>query len=249
MRIIIPSYIYLETMFRKILFTLIIISTQTIADKNDVIKNLSLIFDTNNVEITKFKGVYEVISKSPIRSFFVSEDGRYLIEGDIIDLLTRQKMPASGKLKQLKKTTLDSINDQDKIIFKAENEKYTVHVFTDVDCPFCQKLHAQMPKINELGITVKYLASPLASLHPTAQGKMEKIWCAKDRVAAMDDYKKYKTIPNSKPCKNPVAAQLKIANQLGVRGTPAIFLSDGTSIPGYLPADKLLKAIKRTLGK
>lgn len=236
-------------MFRKTLFALIIISTQAIAEKSDIIKNLSLIFGTSNIEETNFKGVYEVIEKNPIQSFFVSEDGRYLIQGGIIDLITRQKMPESGKLKQLKKAIIDSINEQDKIIFKAENEKHIVHVFTDVDCPFCRKLHAQMPKMNELGITVKYLASPLASLHPTAQGTMEKIWCAKNRIAAMDDYKKYKTIPDSNPCKNPVAAQLKIATQLGVNGTPAIFLSDGTHIPGYSPADRLLQTIKRTLGK
>jgi thiol:disulfide interchange protein DsbC len=32
------------------------------------------------------------------------------------------------------------------------------------------------------------LASPIASLHPKAQGKMEKIWCAKDKVKAMGDF-------------------------------------------------------------
>lgn len=236
-------------MFKKILFALIIISAQAIADKNDIVKNLSLMLDTTNIEKTNFKGVYEVVTENPIRSFFVSEDGRYLIQGNIIDLFTQQKMPISGKTKQLKKAILDSINDQNKIIFKSKNEQYVVHVFTDVDCPFCRKLHAEMPKINELGITVKYLASPLASLHPTAQAIMEKIWCTKDRVAAMNAYKKYRTIPDSKPCKNPVATQLKIATQLDVNGTPAIFLSDGTHLPGYLPADKLLQVVKRTLGK
>lgn len=103
-----------------------------------------------------------------------------------------------------------------------------------------------MPKMNKLGISVKYIASPLAQLHPEAQSKMEKIWCAADKVKAMNAYKKHKTVPRSKPCDNPVAKQLAIAQKLGVNGTPAIFLPDGTHIPGYLPADKLLKRLEHT---
>jgi thiol:disulfide interchange protein DsbC len=103
--------------------------------------------------------------------------------------------------------------------------------------------------MNDLGISVKYLASPLASLHPKAQGKMQKIWCADDRNQAMDDYNDSGTIVDASNCDNPVADQLEISKQLGVTGTPAIFLSDGTHLPGFLPADKLLRKIQETLGK
>ncbi|MDC9715272.1 MAG: DsbC family protein [Gammaproteobacteria bacterium] len=236
-------------MFKKILLSLIIISTHSIAEESSAIKNLNSIFGTTNIEKTPFKGVYEVIMQDPIQSFFVSADGQYLIQGDIIDLTTRQKMSNSGKVQQLKKSLLDSVKDKDKIIYPAKDEKYVVHVFTDVDCPFCKKLHAQMPKMNTLGITVKYLAAPLASLHPKAQGKMEKIWCAKDRKKAMHNYKAKNIMPNSDDCENPVTQQLLLSQQLGVNGTPAIFLSDGTHFPGYMPANRLLQAIKRTLGK
>ncbi|SMM99801.1 Thiol:disulfide interchange protein DsbC [uncultured Candidatus Thioglobus sp.] len=229
-------------MFKKILLTLVFISAQSIAS-DDIVEKLSVFFGTKNIEKTQLNGIYEVILENPIKSVFIS-DGRYLIRGDIIDLKTQQKIPS--KAKQLKKALLDNIDEKDKIIFKAENEKYAVHVFTDIDCPFCRKLHAEMPKMNQLGITVKYLASPLASLHPTAQGKMEKIWCAEDPVAAMDNYKKNQVVPDSEPCKNPVAEQLEIAAELSVNGTPAIFLADGTHIPGYLSADSLLKRLEST---
>jgi thiol:disulfide interchange protein DsbC len=235
-------------MLKKILLSsLILSSTMALANKDDVVKSLTPFFkdiSAENISSTNFKGVYEVINRNPIETFYVSENGRYLIQGDVIDLLTRSKMGGSDKVGKLKKELLDSIPEQDKIIFKAANEKYSINVFTDVDCPFCKKLHQEMGKMNKLGITVKYLASPLASLHPKAQAQMEKIWCANDKVAAMDNYKKNRIIPNSKACKNPVAAQLKIAAQLGVNGTPAIFLSDGTHIPGYLPAAQLIKRVE-----
>ncbi len=234
-------------MFKKILLTLAIISTHTIANNDTIIKNLAPFFGAINaqdISKTPLEGIYEVVLHSPIEAILISGDGRFLIQGDVIDLTTRSKMSGSNNIKQLKKSLLDGIKDKDKIIFKAKNEKYAVHVFTDVDCPFCKKLHAEVPKMNKLGITVKYLASPLAQLHPTAQGKMEKIWCASDKVKALDNYKRKNIVPNSKACDNPVAAQLAIAGQLGVNGTPAIFLPSGTHIPGYVTADKLLKRLE-----
>ncbi|MBE8190252.1 MAG: DsbC family protein [Candidatus Thioglobus sp.] len=235
-------------MFKKILLALIIFSAQSVADNQKIIQNLAPFFgkiNSQDISKTPLDGIFEVVLHSPIEAILVSADGRFFIKGDVIDLTSRSKMSAGNGIKRLKKSLLDGINEADKIIFKAKNEKYAVHVFTDVDCPFCQKFHAEVPKMNKFGITVKYLASPLAQLHPTAQGKMQKIWCAKDRVKALDNYKKHQTVPNSKACDNPVAKQLALAQKLGVNGTPAIFLPNGSNIPGYIPAAKLLKRLER----
>lgn len=237
----------------KILFLITtLLSSNAFADKDDVIKQLGKFFgkiEKQDIVKSPFKGVYEVITRNPIDSVLVSEDGKYLIQGDVIDLNNKSLIKKSNKIKDLKLTLINSIEDKDKIIYSAKNEKYTINVFTDVDCPFCKKLHRNMSKMNDLGITVKYLASPLASLHPTAQGKMQKIWCADDRNQAMDDYKINNITPDVDNCKNPVAEQLKLSQKIGVNGTPAIFLSDGTSLPGYMPADKLLAKIKSSIGK
>ncbi len=237
----------------KILFLITtLLSSNAFADKDDVIKQLGKFFgkiEKQDIVKSPFKGVYEVITSNPIDSVLVSEDGKYLIQGDVIDLNNKSLIKKSNKIKDLKLTLINSIEDKDKIIYSAKNEKYTINVFTDVDCPFCKKLHRNMSKMNDLGITVKYLASPLASLHPTAQGKMQKIWCADDRNQAMDDYKINNITPDVEDCKNPVAEQLKLSQKIGVNGTPAIFLSDGTSLPGYMPADKLLAKIKSSIGK
>ena len=238
-------------MLKLLFISISLIANSAFATKDDVINNLSRFFgeiDKEDIVETPFVGVYEVIIYNPIDSLLVSENGQYLIQGDVVDLTTRELMPVSNQVKLIKKTLIDTIDDSDKIIFKAKNEKYVVNVFTDVDCPFCRKLHLGMDNMNELGITVKYLAAPLASLHPKAQGKMQKIWCAKDRVAAMDEYKLTGEIPDSDSCDNPVAKQLLISKQLGVNGTPAIFLSDGTHLPGYLKPRALLKKIKTTIG-
>lgn len=237
-------------MLKKLIFILYFASFSflTYADSSDIIKRLTPFvgkISKENVVKTDFEGIYEVITTNPIGSVFVSADGRYLIDGKIIDLSKKRIMSHSTKVKLLKKQIIDNISDADKIIFKAKNEKYVVNVWTDVDCPFCKKLHSKMQQMNDLGITVKYLASPLAGLHPKSQGIMEKIWCAKDRVVAMDEYKAKHIVPSIADCVNPVAAQLKISQQLGVNGTPSIFLSDGSNIAGYIEPQRLLEAIKQ----
>ncbi|BBB24476.1 thiol:disulfide interchange protein DsbC [Isorropodon fossajaponicum endosymbiont JTNG4] len=239
-------------MLKLLFITTALLSSSAFADKDAIIDSLYPFFgtiDKQDITKTPLNGIFEIIVHDPIDSLLVSEDGRYLIQGDVVDLTTRQLMPMSGKVKLIKQTLINTINDIDKIIYPAKNEKNIIHVFTDVGCPFCKKLHSGMKQMNDLGITVKYLASPLASLHPTAQGKMEKIWCADDPAKAMDDYKKNNIMSNSKACNNPVADQLAMSKQLGVNGTPAIFLSDGTHLPGYVPPAILLQKIKATIGK
>lgn len=241
-----------------LLLLLINISHISFADIKDIQKSLEPHFGeikASNIFKTDFKGLSEVIVENPMGLIYISDDGKYLIQGDIINIAKRQRISSSKEATALKTTLLAkeqkekiellaSIKDEDKIIFKAKNEKHFINVFTDVDCPFCAKLHAEMEKMNNLGITVKYLASPLESLHPTAQTQMEKIWCAKDRVAAMDNYIKHRIVPNSPKCDNPVAKQLQVAQKLGVSGTPAIFLENGEQIAGYLPASSLIKRIE-----
>ncbi|MDG2395439.1 DsbC family protein [Candidatus Thioglobus sp.] len=238
-------------MIKSLFLTIILLSTSASADKDDVIQNLSRFFgeiDKKDITASPFEGVYEVITYDPIDSMLVSENGKYLIQGDVVNLTTRSLIAKSNKVKNLKLAMINNINDSDKIIYPAKDEQYQVHVFTDVDCPFCKRLHNNISRMNDLGITVKYLAAPLASLHPRAQGKMQKIWCAVDRKQAMDDYNDLGVIADIPKCDNPVTSQLAISKKLGVTGTPAIFLSDGTHLPGYLPADKLLRKIQTTLG-
>lgn len=239
-------------MLKLLFLTTTLLSSAVLADKEAVANNLSRFFgdiDQANIVPSSFTGAYEVILHSPIDSILVSKDGRYLIQGDVVDLTTRKLMPANPRVKLIKKTLINTIAEQDKIIYKADNEKHVIHVFTDVDCPFCRKLHLGMSKMNDLGITVKYLAAPLASLHPKAQSKMQRIWCAADRKQAMDNYKHNGKLPETKDCKNPVATQLRISQQLGVNGTPAIFLADGTHLPGYLKPSALIKEIQQSLGQ
>jgi thiol:disulfide interchange protein DsbC len=233
---------------------IIFITNIVFADVGMIVNKLKPYFPeikTENISTSELDGYYEVVLTNPwIDVMYISMDGKYVIQGAVTDLELMTNI-STNRINSIKRAILESISDEDKIIFKAENEQYVVHIFTDVDCPYCAKLHADMKELNALGITVKYLASPLEQLHPNAQSAMEKIWCAEDRALAIHNYKtsRGRDLPDSPECVNPVAEQLAISKQLGVNGTPSIFFENGTNLPGYLPPNDVLNRILETIAQ
>lgn len=232
--------------------TLILLTNYALADVSVVVNKLKPFFPeikAENISPSQLDGYYEVILTDPfIDVMYISTDGKYVIQGAVTDLELMTNI-STNRINSIKLNILESINDSDKIVFKAKEEKYVINVFTDVDCPYCAKLHANMRQMNDLGITVKYLASPLEQLHPNAQSAMEKIWCAEDRELAMHNYKSKRYLPDSPDCINPVSDQLAISKQLGVNGTPSIFFENGTNLPGYLPPNDILNRILQTVAQ
>ena len=232
--------------------TLILLTNYALADVSVVVNKLKPFFPeikAENISPSQLDGYYEVILTDPfIDVMYISTDGKYVIQGVVTDLELMTNL-STNRINSIKLNILESINDSDKIVFKAKEEKYVINVFTDVDCPYCAKLHANMRQMNDLGITVKYLASPLEQLHPNAQSAMEKIWCAEDRELAMHNYKSKRYLPDSPDCINPVSDQLAISKQLGVNGTPSIFFENGTNLPGYLPPNDILNRILQTVAQ
>ena len=239
-------------MKKFLIITLILLTNYALADVSVVVNKLKPFFPeikAENISPSQLDGYYEVILTDPfIDVMYISIDGKYVIQGAVTDLNLMTNI-STNRINSIKLNILESISDSDKIVFKAKEEKYVINVFTDVDCPYCAKLHANMRQMNDLGITVKYLASPLEQLHPNAQSAMEKIWCAEDRELAMHNYKSKRYLPDSPDCINPVAEQLAISKQLGVNGTPSIFFENGTNLPGYLPPNDLLNRILQTIAQ
>jgi thiol:disulfide interchange protein DsbC len=239
-------------MYKSLLFIIALISSSAYANIETVLERLSPFFPGltyEHINESQLDGFYEVLVQTPaFEILYISSNGRYIVRGEVTDLSTRSSLSRS-RLTAVKKQLIKGIDENDKIVFKAANEKYVIHVFTDVDCPYCAKLHNNMAEMNELGITVKYLAAPLAQLHPQAQSKMEKIWCAENKNLAMHNYKTYRVLPKSSNCDNPVAEQLAISQHLGVNGTPSIFFSNGTNLPGYQDPQTLLQTIKQKLAQ
>ena len=139
---------------------------------------------------------------------------------------------------------LNAMDESKMIVYPAENEKTKVTVFTDIDCPYCVKLHREMADYNAEGITIRYMAFPRAGIGSPSYKKTVNVWCSDNPAQAMSDAKEKKTIPD-KTCDNPVAQQYQLGQALGVNGTPSMFLENGSSLPGYVPAKNLAAQIEK----
>lgn len=207
----------------------------------------TLQIEAKSINKSVVKGLYEVITDDAV--FYVSADGQYLINGDVFDLNDANKNLTSIKMEAIIKEKnaiyFEQLNslEKDMITYKADDEKHVVKVFTDPTCGYCQKLHADMQGYNDLGITIRYLAFPRGGLGSSTYNTMVSIWCSEDRNMAMDNAKSRKPVASS-TCENTVKEQFELGAALGVKGTPALFLEDGTSMPGYLPPERLIKALE-----
>ena len=175
------------------------------------------------------------------RIVYLTADGRYLLQGKIIDLETRTEI-TEERLSALKAAALAKVGEEQMVIYGPEDAKDTVTVFTDIDCGYCRKLHSEMDRYNEEGIRIRYLFYPRAGIGSDSYKKAVSVWCADDRRAAMDQAKAGKEIPQL-DCENPVEDHYNLGQTIRVTGTPALLLEGGELVPGYVPAHKLRKAL------
>jgi thiol:disulfide interchange protein DsbC len=99
-----------------------------------------------------------------------------------------------------------------------------------------------MDELNELGITVNYYGFPRSGPGTESFRKYVSVWCAEDPQAAMNNAKSGGAVKPA-DCANPVAEQYNLGRLVGVTGTPAIVLEDGTLMPGYVPAKTLARGL------
>lgn len=191
--------------------------------------------ELDSVGASPVPGLYEVVIGP--RLFYVSEDGHYLIQGNVIDTKTRENL-TEAKLAKAKKAAMDQVGEDTMIVFEPQEPKHTITVFTDIDCGYCRKLHREISDFSDEGIRVRYLFFPRAGVGSPSYQKAVSVWCADDRRQAMTDAKAGKPL-DDKSCDNPVQNHMLLGEMMGVTGTPAIVLEDGKLVPGYIPAKRM----------
>lgn len=187
-------------------------------------------------------GVYELARGTEIA--YVSSDGKYAIAGDLYELGTDKNLTETTRRAERTKL-LASVPESQMVVFSPKDPKYTISVFTDVDCTYCRKLHSQMADYNRLGIKVRYLFFPRSGPDTESWAKAEAVWCASNRGEALTRAKRGEEISKPKSCSStPVAREYQLGEDVGVRGTPAIVLESGEMLPGYLPPAQLVAHLK-----
>lgn len=220
----------------------LLMGTQVKADEDAVrasIKKAMPSLKIDSVIASEAKGIFEVTAGANI--IYVSEDGKYLLQGHLIDIAAKKDL-TEAKLAGARKQALADMGEDNMIIFKPKDNKYKVSVFTDIDCGYCRKLHSELDQYMDKGITIQYLFYPRAGKGSESYYKAISVWCAEDRNSALTVSKSGGTLEQKK-CENPVDKHMELAQKFEVRGTPMIVTENGTVLPGYVPADRLVKVL------
>ena len=173
---------------------------------------------------------------------YVSGDGRYLLQGDLIDLVQQINLSEKDR-NDARVSMMSSVADDSLIVFTPETQRHSVSVFTDIDCTFCRRLHSQIDEYMEEGIQIRYFLYPRSGPASESWVKAEQVWCADNRNEALTLAKLDKNFQTRECDSAIVSAHFSMGQDVGLRGTPAIVLEDGTLVSGYMPAKQLSEAI------
>ncbi|MCO4799901.1 MAG: bifunctional protein-disulfide isomerase/oxidoreductase DsbC [Colwelliaceae bacterium] len=203
-----------------------------------------------SLKASPLPSLVEVVTNQGI--LYASKDGQFLVQGKLYGVGDSGVINhTEDSLSIVRLNGLKQFKD-DMIVYPAKNEKHQITVFTDITCGYCRKMHKQMDELNDMGITVRYLAYPRAGvkdqLGQYSQGfkDLRSIWCHEDPASALTKAKLGSSVAQ-RICDNPIEAEFDFGRQIGVSGTPAIIFDNGFMLPGYRePADllKILDSIK-----
>ena len=187
-----------------------------------------------NVKIDNIKKIddnfHEILINNQI--YYATNDGKYLIVGSVIDLDTKESITENTKMRQ-RLSIIESIEEKNLVIYKPTKTDYVLTIFTDTSCPYCQKLHDELPDLLENNIEVRYVIFSRNGSDVDTYQQLLSAWCANDRLDAIEELFQGELLDESDGCDNPLNKNFEYASMLSVEGTPTIFLEDGRIIPGY----------------
>jgi len=206
--------------------------------KKALAKNLPNI-EISQISESAIPGLYQVIVGAQV--VYMDKNARYMIDGDLVDLSTRENHTEKAK-STIRLAAINALGEANMLVYTPKKVDHTITVVTDIDCPYCRRLHSEMDEYMKNNVKVRYIFMPL-------KGKSDfettvSVWCAKDRNNALDLAKSGADI-EALSCDNPIQDHLALARQIGVGGTPAIILESGELLPGYVPVAKLVQEINK----
>ena len=223
---------------------LLMFSTWSSANNKETYENAISQMVSGNISVesvkdTPIEGMKELtVNTGKSREIiYISTDGNYIFNGSLFDLKNRTDLTAQKK-NQIRAARLQQFTDSQRVNYFPDNMHHKITVFTDLDCPYCRQLHQQMAEYNDLGIGISYLFFPRSGLDTPSSKKAVAAWCADNQKNALDKGMSGTELPQLQ-CDNPVADHYNAGIAIGVTGTPALIMEDGTMIPGLVPPQQL----------
>lgn len=174
-------------------------------------------------------------------SVFITPDKKHIIVGEGFVDATGEQIAVS----------LDMSGFAKQAAYTIGSGKKELYVFTDPQCPYCVQLEREvLSGLSKKEYKIHYFFYPLRQIHPDAEAMSlfvmsqktaaEKAEALGAMIAGSKDYKNHKMDAQSKAILlKELQAQEKIADRLGVSGTPSVFDERGIKInPAILAGNK-----------
>lgn len=210
-------------------------TTQEVAVRKLVEPRLGEGATVQSVIKTPYSGLFEVRVGNDI--LYTDAKAQYLFVGRVIDAKTYQDY-TKERIDEISKIKFSDLPFESALKMVKGNGARKIAVFEDPNCGYCKRFRQTLQEVDNVTVyTFMYNI-----LSPDSAVKSKNVWCSADRAKAWDDW-----MLNGKPpataadscAGSPNDKILALGQQMKITGTPTIFFTDGSRIPGAVDAKAL----------
>lgn len=193
--------------------------------------------DIQNIQATEMRGIYSGSMQGQV--VYLNEDAKHILAGSMIRLSDQQNL-TKALLVQQNSIDWKKLPLQDALKTVRGTGKRQLAIFSDPNCPYCKQLEVELKKLNDVTIYTFILPLKAQSVGPSQQ-----VYCEANPAQTWEDLIAKGLSPRtSQSCANPIQRNLKLAQSLGLNGTPAIIFSNGFKVMGAYPAAQIEQIFK-----
>lgn len=189
----------------------------------------------DSVVKTPYSGLFEVRVGGDI--IYTDEKAQFLFVGNVVDAKSGTNY-TRNRVEELNKIKFSDLPLDSALKMVKGDGKRVIAVFEDPNCGYCKRFRKTLASLDN--VTVYTFMYNILSEDSVAKSK--NIWCSSDRNKAWDEWMLNGKMPTATAPANCVTPHDKVyalGRKLNVNGTPAVFFTDGTRIPGAVDAKAL----------
>ena len=216
-----------------------------VQETKEILKDL--VREVHGVDFSEVPGLFivDATGKNGKRGLLYMDFSKnYIISGSFLSIADKQNV-TRREMTRMRRVDPTTIPLDDSLVIGNPGAPKKVILFTDPQCPYCEKLHPELKKVVEADPEVVFFIKmmPLVKIHPEAYDISRAILC-EDSLQLLEDSFAGKPIPAPSCDSDAVDRTLKLAQHLGIGSTPTLIFPDGRLAPGYRTAEAILELLK-----
>lgn len=191
---------------------------------------------------TPFANIFEV--KIGDELIYTDSEAKFIFIGRLIDAQTSRDL-TQARLDEMNRIKFSDLPLDLAIKSVKGNGKRVIAVFEDPNCGYCKRFRKTINEMKDITV-YSFMYNILSD---DSRIKSKNIWCSSDKLKAWDDWMVNGKTPATaaESCtSSPHEKVLELGKKYKVTGTPTIFFTDGSRIPGAIDA-KMLEARLATI--